>query len=142
MVATCEKPKLVFEKFKSTVEKKKYMIETMAKNGLLILDIFPYALKKDCTKISYRSLSKKEYSELLTATIPFYLQRKLVKISKAASSNLKFAYRYKVLKTNTEEQILNQISKEGMLTSGNSIPCINGSNMPLSREKLSNLFHC
>ncbi len=66
------------------IKDKKEFIEICNENGLLFLDISPFALNTKDTKINYsinknesQKLTKKQYKELVQITLPTYFYKKL-----------------------------------------------------------------
>ena len=123
---------------KTTQEKKKIMFEYFCQNGFITLDIFPFALNPNHTKIHFRKMSKKLYHQLLKITTENYLIPKLKLCLEKSNHNTHFVYRYKRLYNKTEnhfETILNQISSKEY-----KIDTINSNNMSLDRDKLKRLL--
>lgn len=123
---------------KTIQEKKKIMFEYFYKNGFITLDIFPFALNPNHTKIHYRKMSKKLYHQLLKITTENYLIPKLKICLDKSDEYTHYVYRYKRLFDKTEnhfEEILNQISSKEY-----KIDTINGTNMSLDRDKLRRLL--
>ena len=119
-------------------EQKNIMFEYFCKNGFITLDIFPFALNPNHTKIHYRKMSKKLYHQLLKITTETYLIPKLKLCLDKSNEHTHFVYRYKRLFDKTEnhfEEILNQISSKEY-----KIDTINGTNMSLDRDKLKRLL--
>jgi hypothetical protein len=126
------------KKPKTTQEQKNMMFEYFCKNGFITLDIFPFALNPNHTKIHYRKMSKKLYHQLLKITTETYLMPKLKLCLKKSNEHTHYVYRYKRLFDKTEnhfEEVLNQISSIEY-----KIDSINGSNMSLDRNKLKRLL--
>jgi len=124
----------------STVEQKNMMYEYFYKNGFITLDIFPFALNPNHTKIHYRKMSKKLYHQLLTITTENYLIPKLKLCLEKSNEHTHYVYRYKRLFNKTEnhfEEILNQISSKEIEY---KIDTINGTNMSLDKNKLKKLL--
>ena len=122
----------------STVEQKNMMFEYFYKNGFITLDIFPFALNPNHTKIHYRNMSKKLYHQLLKITTENYLIPKLKLCLYKSDEHTHYVYRYKRLFDKTEnhfEKILNQISSKKY-----KIDTINSTNMSLDRDKLKRLL--
>ena len=123
---------------KTTQEKKKIMFEYFCQNGFITLDIFPFALNPNHTKIHFRKMSKKLYHQLLKITTENYLIPKLKLCLKKSNQNTHFVYRYKRLYNKTEnhfEKVLNQISSKEY-----KIDTINSNNMSLDKDKLKKLL--
>jgi hypothetical protein len=125
---------------KTTQEQKNIMFKYFCKNGFITLDIFPFALNPNHTKLHYRKMSKKLYHQLLKITSENYLIPKLKLCLEKSNKHTHYVYRYKRLFEKTEhhfEKILNQISQNGIEY---KIDSINGTNMSLDRNKLKRLL--
>jgi len=123
---------------KSIQKQKDIMFEYFFKNGFITLDIFPFALNPNHTKINYRKISKKLYHELLKITTENYLIPKLKLCLNKSNEHTHYVYRYKRLFDKTEnhfEKVLNKISSKEY-----KIDTINGTNMSLDRVKLRRLL--
>lgn len=123
---------------KTTEEQKNMMYEYFYKNGFITLDIFPFALNPNHTKIHYRKMSKKLYHQLLKITTENYLIPKLKLCLDKSDEHTHFVYRYKRLFDKTEnhfEEVLSQTSSTEY-----KIDTINGLNMSLDRDKLKRLL--
>lgn len=122
----------------TTQEQKNMMYEYFHKNGFITLDIFPFALNPNHTKIHYRKMSKKLYHQLLKITTENYLIPKLKLCLDKSDEHTHYVYRYKRLFDKTEnhfEDILNKISSKKY-----KIDTINSTNMSLDRDKLKRLL--
>jgi len=123
----------------TTQEKKKIMFEYFCRHGFITLDIFPFALNPNHTKIHYRKMSKKLYQQLLEITTENYLIPKLKLCLNKSNEHTHYLYRYKRLFEKTEnhfEKVLNKIAPKPY-----KLETINGTNMSLNRDKLKNLLN-
>jgi len=126
------------KKPKSIQEQKRIMFEYFSQNGFITLDIFPFALNPNHTKIDYQKMSKKLYHQLLQITTENYLIPKLKLCLEKSDEHTHYVYRYKRLFDKTEnhfERVLNQISSKKY-----KIDTINSTNMSLDRNKLKRLL--
>ena len=124
----------------STQEQKNMMFEYFYKNGFITLDIFPFALNPNHTKIHYRKMSKKLYHQLLKITAENYLIPKLKRCLEKSNAQTHYVYRYKRLFEKTEhhfEDTLNKITPKEIQY---KIDTIHGTNMSLDRDKLKRLL--
>ena len=129
------------QKPKTTQEQKNIMFEYFHKNGFITLDIFPFALNPNHTKLHFRKMSKKLYHQLLKITTENYLIPKLKLCLEKSNQDTHYVYRYKRLFEKTEnhfEEILNLIAPKEI---NYKIDTINGTGMSLNRNKLRELLH-
>ena len=126
--------------FKTPESKKTFLIHTMAENGFLILDVFPFALNPQSTMLNYQSMNSTLYDRLLRECSQFYLQPKLELIKKHSSEISVFIYRYQKLIDRTNRFIDSMLKKLTMIPPGTQLKCIGGTNMSLDRTKLSAIF--
>ena len=125
---------------KTVVEKKQIMFDQFAKNGFLVIDIFPFALNPGCTAINFRKMNKRTYNQLLKSTLDCYLLPKLRKCLKKCGPNPQFIYRYKRLLLKTGPQINAAIQEVIPKNQDLEMISINGTNMSLDRMKLTEMM--
>ena len=121
-------------------DQKKLMIEEFSKNGLIVLDIFPFAFNEHNTKLNYRTMNKNLYKKLLEITRENYLLPKLNKCLSKSTKDIKFLYRYKRLFEKTSnhfDDVLNNLNTNKTYKTNT----INGENMSLDRIKLENFLN-
>jgi hypothetical protein len=89
------------EALNTKIENKAEFIQTCNRIGLLILDISPFPLNTKDTIINYgknkngsKKLTKREYRDLVSKTIPFYFEKKVQRIKEKRSEDLKIFFRY------------------------------------------------
>ncbi len=124
---------------KITIEQKNMMYKYFKQNGFITLDLFPFALNPNHTKLHYRNISKSLYQNLLEETKDNYLIPKLNRCLEKCDKNSHFVYRYKRLFDKTEnhfEKILLNITNTKY-----KIDTVNGKGMHLDRDKLQSLLH-
>jgi hypothetical protein len=121
---------------KRVEEKKEIMFEQFAKNGFLVLNIFPFALNPKDTSINYQRMGKKLYKELLDVTTESYLLPKLAQSFKKAKGTIKFIYRYKRLFEKTGFHV-NNVLKENFNHRKFNVKSVHGTNMSMDRDKLA-----
>lgn len=103
-------------KFLSQTEKKADLLSYLKERGIIILDMFPYALNPiDTKQLTYKKLLKDQskYLALLSSSYEQYLKPKLQKIRIKASRNLIFAYRYE-----TRQRIIGDYMDEKLKSLG------------------------
>jgi hypothetical protein len=90
---------------KMQIADKKEFIKTCNKIGLLVVDISPFPFNENDTEINYRDLSKKQYQELVSSTIPTFFEKHIKLVAKKKSANIKTFFRYARVKENFEDLI-------------------------------------
>jgi hypothetical protein len=117
--------------FNCLEEKKQFLLRELAKAGFVVLDLFPFALNKSDTSISYTNLTTREYQRLFREAIPMYFRRKLDLFLERDSP--KFVFRYRRLQRNIGELELAGLK----MAPAHSV---HGKNMSLNREMLRSCF--
>lgn len=125
------------ELLRRRISEKEFMIETLQRQGVVILDIFPYALKPGLTSIDYTNA--RLYRRILSDSIPLFLRPKLARIKDIAVESLKFAYRYNRLRDRVNYFIQTELLELRMIADGQEIPSIGGRNMPMDQERFARL---
>lgn len=86
------------------------MLNELCKAGLLIVDLFPFALKPDFTKIDYSKMDGKViYTDLFANTIKNHIGYKLNLIQPKINKNTNYAFRYARVKNQLEPKLLSVI---------------------------------
>ncbi|MBC8456267.1 hypothetical protein H8D59_03365 [bacterium] len=100
------------ETLKTKIGNKKEFIQTCNKIGLLIIDISPFPLNTNDTKINYgknkngsKKLTKTEYRDLVGETIPSFFEQKIKLIKEKKSNDLKIFFRYARVKNTFQDLI-------------------------------------
>lgn len=124
---------------KRAQDKKEIMFDQFAKNGFLMLDIFPFALNPKDTKINFQRMSKGLYKDLLNVTTETYLIPRLGRCFKRAKGRVDFVYRYKRLYEKTGYHVNNVLDKN-FKDRKYRVDSVHGSNMSLNRDKLAMFF--
>jgi hypothetical protein len=82
----------------------------------------------DDTKINYRKsengskgLTKKRYRDLVSATIPFFLEEKIKTISTKRSKDIKVFFRYKRVKSAFQDLLSNVLINNGFINAQREI---------------------
>ena len=120
--------------------KKAYLIDQLAEKGLVIMDIFPYALNLTNTAFNYRKMINPLYFRLLSETAPYYLIPKIKLIREKAGKTPIFIYRYKKLFQKTNRFVEALFVQHGIKSEGFKIESIHGENMSLNRNKLREIY--
>jgi len=120
--------------------RKSFLIKQMGVKGILVLDLFPYALNPNDTAINYRKMSNPLYFRLLSETAPYYLIPKIQLARKKVGKTPIFIYRYKKLFQKTNHFVEALFVKNDIRFDGFKIESIHGENMSLDRKKLSQIY--
>jgi hypothetical protein len=123
--------------FKSGSDQRNYLLSRLAEKGFVVLDIFPFALNKPDTCLTYQNMSKSLYKKLMDVSVDIYLRPKLELMQCKSHSKTRFIYRYKRLKNITGKVVEQQLKDIGFLSDGEIVPSINGTNMSLDRDVLA-----
>lgn len=119
--------------------RKKEMIFRLTKAGIIILDLFPFALKLNYTAVDYRTLSGKEtYKELFRDTMHHYFLPKLCSIKSKFANPVKFAFRYAGVRNQLETVVIKAIKSQIGIDFKKIISVHDGRSM--NRKQLKNLL--
>lgn len=118
------------------IAKKLALLERMKDLGVLVLDLFPYALNGKNTRLRYSNLRPREYAELFKAVAPSFLRPKLRRIRDKLSPGARFVYRYNRLRKRSCDGLLPIIRELDLVREGSDLGCIGGKNMPMDRSAL------
>ena len=130
--------KILSFQFDSVVAKKSFLIDCLAENGLLVLDLFPYALNPKITQINFRTIPKTLYRQLLFETESVYLRPKIEAI--LSKSKPVFVYRYKKLADKTNRFMEDELKQMKLIENDGKLTCVGGTNMSIDRDKLGKYF--
>ncbi len=88
------------------------MLNELCKAGLLIVDLFPFALKPDFTKIDYSKMDGKViYTDLFVNTIKNHIGYKLTLIQPKINKKTNFVFRYARVKNQLESKLLSVVNR-------------------------------
>lgn len=123
---------------------KNLMFECLKKHNFIILDLFPYALNSNYTKISYgRTMRPRVYERLLSGSYKDYLYPKLKKIKmkneKKGTKFISFVTRYRRMGV-LENFLRPKLIDLKLLASDRSIPSVGSLNFPIDREELKRQY--
>lgn len=135
------------ETLKTKIRNKEEFIRTCNTIGLLIIDISPYPLNTKDTKINYgknengsRKLTKKEYRDLVSKTLPSYFNQKIKLIKGKKANDLKVFFRYSRVK-NTFIDIIESVLKDyNIIESKNDLGDISQNGGGIDRAKLKEIL--
>ncbi len=119
------------EIFLSPKKRKEFLIHTLTSHGVLILDLFPYALNPIDTAVDYRSLPHDRYVKLFRKSASIWLRPRLAAIRRKTAKP-KFLFRYKRV-----ERLGQELRQFGLLREDDEVASIYGSNMALDRNRLA-----
>ncbi len=123
------------EIFPSPKKRKEFLIQTLTSHGVLILDLFPYALNPDDTAVNYRSLPQDHYVKLFRESARIWLRPRLDAVRRK-SAKPKFLFRYQ----RVEEHLGQELRQLGLLHEDDEVASIYGANMPLDRTRLADIL--
>lgn len=108
--------------FNFQIADKKEFIKTCNEIGLLIVDISPFPLNTNDTKINYSKnkdssikLTKNKYKELVRLTIPTFFARKIKLVGQKRSSDIKVFFRYTRVKNAFQDLISDVLIENGLI---------------------------
>jgi hypothetical protein len=121
--------------------RKALMIDKLTSNGFLILDLFPFALNRTCTRIDYKTLRKKgHYHRLFIETFRHYLSPKLKLLAtKPLQQRPTFVFRYAGLRENLQEAVEGLLVSHDFLTGGQRLESVHN-DRNVDRNRLAMLF--
>lgn len=80
--------------FGLSIKNKNEFISKCNEIGLLVVDISPFPLNKNVTKINYRKMKRSVYLQLVSATIPTFFAKYIKKVRRKKSTTIKVFFRY------------------------------------------------
>lgn len=94
-------------------EKKAELLAAMREVGVIVLDIFPFALnpKTNCT---YENLSPGEYTGLFAVTAPLYFRFKLKHVADKMAVGGKLVFRYRRVQDSAEALVEQELESSGL----------------------------
>jgi tyrosyl-tRNA synthetase len=117
------------------IPNKEIFIEELTRLGLIVLDVLPFALNENKTKLTYNQFSVSEYRQLIESTSKFHLEKKIGIIRKR-SSNPNVFFRYKNVKVACDK-----IIKSKLTIINYDLPYISKQGGGIDHEKLIKLIH-
>lgn len=89
------------------IRRKPLLLEGMRKAGVIVLDLFPFALNKSTSK-NYRDLSA---SVLFKATSEYFFRPKLAAVLSKATPNALFAFRYNGVRDECSDLVQQELAR-------------------------------
>lgn len=130
------------------IRDKRKFIETCNEIGLLVVDISPFPLNTEDTKINYgknkdgsKKLTKKEYRELVSLTIPTFFERKISLVGQKKSSEIKVSFRYAKVKNAFQDLISDMLIENGLIKKQEDIGDIAQLGGGIDRTKLKKMIN-
>lgn len=130
------------------ISDKREFIETCNKIGLLVMDISPFPLNTNDTRINYgknvegsKKLTKKAYRDLVSRTIPTFFEKKMNLVSQKQSSNIKVFFRYTRVKNAFQDLISDILSENGLIKNQEDIGNISQQGGGIDRMKLKRIIN-
>jgi len=123
------------QEFESAQDRKQFLIDTLTRHGVLIIDLFPYALNPDDTAVNYRSLPQDHYVKLFRESARIWLRPRLDAVRRKAA-NPKFLFRYK----RVQDRLGQELRQLRLLRQDDEVTSIYGKNMALDRKRLADIL--
>ena len=135
------------EILKIDINNKKDFIETCNRIGLLIIDISPFPLNAKDTKINYgktengsKKLTKNEYKDLVTKTIPSFFEQKIKLIKEKKAKDIKVFFRYARVKNTFEDLVETVLFENNLITNKNDVGDISQNGGGIDRLRLKQII--
>ncbi len=132
---------------KKTIESKDEFIKVCNEIGFLIVDISPFPFNTKDTKINYgknqdgsKKLTKKQYRELVSLTIPTFFDLKIKAIKPKQSKNIKAFFRYARVKNTFQDLISDVLIENETINSENDIGDISQNGGGIDKVKLKQIL--
>jgi len=132
---------------KKNIESKDEFIKVCNEIGFLIVDISPFPLNTKDTKINYgknqdgsKKLTKKQYRELVSLTIPTFFDLKIKAIKPKQSKNIKAFFRYARVKNTFQDLISDVLIENKTINSENDIGDISQNGGGIDKVKLKQIL--
>jgi len=111
------------------INDKQGFIDQCNEIGLLIIDISPFALNLDDTRINYQrktrenpnGLASRQYLSLLAPTIPLFLEEKIKVIRPKCPGSINVFYRYSRVKKHLNAQIADVLTRHNLINHSTDI---------------------
>ncbi|MDY0281709.1 MAG: hypothetical protein RBR35_14245 [Salinivirgaceae bacterium] len=136
------------ETLKTKIGNKKDFIRACNKIGLLIIDISPFPLNANDTKINYgknkngsKKLTKTEYRDLVSKTIPSFFEQKIKLINEKKSDDLKIFFRYARVKNTFQDLIETVLIKNDLIKSKNEFGDISQNGGGIDRKRIKQIIN-
>lgn len=123
----------------SVAVKKAELLAAMRKVGVIVLDIFPFALNPK-TKYSYANLPPADYANLFKVTASIYFRHKLKYVATRLVPGGKFVFRYKRVQDAAEALVKREIKKAGLQGSQLYADNVGNRGGSLNREMLMHAY--
>ncbi len=110
--------------------------------GLLVIDISPFALNFNDTKINYKSpsLTRIEYLNLVRGTLPTYFEEKIKLVSLKKSGNVKVFFRYARVRNVLQDSISKVLIDYNFIENTNEIGYISKKGGGIDKQKLEEIL--
>jgi hypothetical protein len=120
-------------------KKKRELLYAMRKIGVLVLDIFPFALNTK-TAFSYTSLGRDNYRQLFEDTESLYLRPKLKQVRKRLDTKGKFVFRYKRVRDAAHSMVKQALEETQGFTTQLVEEHVSGVYGRLNRQRLRSIY--
>jgi len=119
---------------------KKEFIKICNEIGLLIVDISPFPFNENDTAINYRKLSRRQYRELVSSTIPTFFEKHIKLVAEKKSANIKTFFRYARVKDNFEDLISKVLIDHSIIKIKDEISEISQKGGGIDKTKLAKII--
>lgn len=123
--------------------KKSVMLDELPRLGVIVLDVFRYALNPNHTAIAFGTVRKKSpefCGRLFRECAPHYLRPKLDAISGKSATRIRFAYRYAPLRDCLDHNIRGPLVASGLLGPGARIDSVHKQGGGLDADRLLAIY--
>lgn len=125
---------------KISINDKPGFIKTLNDIGFIILDISPFPLNQQDTVINYRTMTKNQYRQLVSLTIPYFFRQKLKLISNKLSDGCRTFFRYSRVKITFEDLICDELIKNKIISNKFEVGDISKNGGGIDKEKLKEIL--
>lgn len=109
--------------------------------GLVIIDISPFALNEVDTAVNYRNMTKSNYRELVSMTLPIYFSERLNLIRNKMSQPNRIFFRYKRVKDTFGTLVAPILIQKGFIYSENDISSVSQKGGNINKNRLKDIMH-
>jgi hypothetical protein len=120
-------------------KKKAELLAAMREVGVIVLDIFPFALNPK-TNYTYANLRHNEYADLFAVAAPLYFRPKLKHLVNKMAPDGKFVFRYRRVQDAAEALVEQELESSGLKRSQLHCDNVGSRGGHLNRPKLKSIY--